>query len=610
MKPVAAHLGLEPADQNAATASRLKAIRGHLAAAGADGLLIPRTDPFLGENIAPAFERLAWATGFTGSAGLCLLLSGRALMFLDGRYLLQGRAQTDPSQFEIVDISRCAPEAWICEHLGNGKTVAFDPWLHTPGFLRKLSACGFRLLPLGQNLVDLAWNDRQAPERGEVHLLPCEIAGEGVRGKCHRTAKKLVRENVDAALLSSAESVNWLLNIRGDDVPHIPVVQARALLHADASGVLFLDPGNFLDGLRAHLPSEIQIADPDSLEGKMGTLSGRRLSIDPNSTPERIWAMAKDAGIQIEEKEDPVAELRAQKNPTEIEGIRHAHQLDGSAVVELLSWLDRRNPCEVTEIEIVKELGARRVATGELNDFAFDTIAAAGPNAALPHYCVTQSTNRALRKGEFLLLDSGGQYFSGTTDLTRTIPVGNVSGEMRRVYTLVLKSMIAVSTLRFPPGTPGIAIDAIARESLWRFGHDYPHGTGHGVGFCLSVHEGPFALSARGPRANRKLQPGYVLSNEPACYFPGKFGIRIENLLLLKEAREIEGGSVPVQEFESLTLAPIDKRPIEASILGEDAASWLDAYHARVEREIGPLVSEEAQFWLAKACAPLSAVEH
>ena len=604
---MAEYQSFELPDHAAQVSGRLAALRGRMQEMAVDGLLIPRADPYLGESVAPADERLAWATGFTGSAGLGLLLAQRAMLFVDGRYLVQAGAQTDPALFEIIDIAKTTPSVWMQKNFKTDGVLAYDPDLHAFGAIRSFAKAGMRMLAVDRNPVDMLWKDRPARPCTPARLHPQSVAGETAAQKCARIGTLLSGSKADAGFLASSESVNWLLNLRGEDVPHTPVVQAWALLAADGSTTLFLDPNRISAELRRDWNDRVRIVEPtpDVLATEFRRWAGRPLAMDPDATPERIHAIAEASGARVIEHSDPVLLPRACKNAAEIAGMREAHQMDGVAMAGFLAWLDAREPSDLTEIAIVDALEGYRRDTGGLIDIAFDTIAGSGPNAALPHYRVTRASDRALRRDEFLLVDSGGQYLTGTTDVTRTIALGEVSPKMRAAYTLVLRGMLTLARQRFPEGTPGIALDAIARQVLWQAGHDYPHGTGHGVGACLAVHEGPFRLSNRGKDANRTLKSGAVLSNEPGFYLPGSFGVRIENLLLVGEPQEIEGGTRPMHDFECLTLVPIDTRPIETGMLSEADRQWLDAYHARVFHEIGPHLETDAQDWLERACTPL-----
>ena len=600
---MARYQSFEDPDHRRDAPERIRLLREWLAAEGGDGLLIPRADRYLAEYIPSAAERLAWATGFTGSAGLCLLLPNRGALFLDGRYLTQGPAQTAGLDLEIVDATRTSPAEWIRDELKPGARILYDPWLHSAHQARSLERSGAVLAAVEVHPVDRLWKDRPAAPAGPVRAHPMELAGESSAEKRRRIGESLAKRAA-AAFIPSAESTNWLFNLRGDDVPHTPIAQCSAILYADGEAVLFADRSRLTDGAREAVGEGVRLSPPSELSEALRSLAGKTTILDLAATPERIRALAVAEGVNVLGGEDPVATPKAIKNLAEIAGMQHAHMVDGAAFATFLARLDARGVEGLTEIEIADLLEERRIATGELTEISFDTISASGPNAALPHYRVTRESNRTVRSGEFLLIDSGGQYRTGTTDLTRTFAVGDVPEEMRVAYTLVLRGMAALATLRFPAYASGAALDAVAREPLWRWGSDFAHGTGHGVGACLGVHEGPIRIAPRSEAALRPLSPGMIVSDEPGLYVPGSFGVRIENLLLVR-ANEADGDPAGFLSFESLTLAPIDKRPIDMELLGGRAQRWLDDYHARVEREIGPLVDDATRRWLAKACAPL-----
>ncbi len=594
-------------DNRASIPERLALLRARFQDLEVGALLLPRSDAYLGEFISPADERLAWATGFTGSAGTLLLLPTRAVLFLDGRYLVQGGQQTDPSHIEIVNVHLAPPEAWIRENLPSATRIAADPWLHSIAFLRRLEQAGTPVRRIESNPVDDLWLDRPPRRHAPVRGLDPDLAGEDSHLKRERLTGLLRKEELAGVLIGSPESVNWLFNIRGSDTPNTPVVQARALLRSNGDATLLIDAQRLDSATRNRLGDGVRLVAPSALRSELAGFGDRRLAMDPHRSPDRLRVLAKSCGAIVTDREDPVVMPRAQKNPAELEGMRHAHRLDGAAMASFLSWLDRRWPLGgLTEIEAAEKLERCRLQTGELQDIAFDTISASGPNAALPHYRVSRASNRTVRQGELLLMDSGGQYRTGTTDITRTIAIGEVSDDARTAYTLVLRAMIRLSSLEFPEYATGIALDAIAREVLWRHGQDYNHGTGHGVGAGLGVHEGPFSLSSRGRNALRPLKPGFVLSNEPGIYMPGNFGVRIENLLICEVPASAKGERSARLSFETLTLAPIDRRPLRLELLQHSDVLWLDDYHANVVATILPLCQPEARDWLRHACRPLS----
>ncbi|SET28907.1 aminopeptidase P family protein [Oceanicella actignis] len=586
--------------------ARLAALRARMKAAGLDGFLIPRADAHMGEQVAPRDERLAWLTGFTGSAGLCVALETRAALFVDGRYDIQARAQTDPASFEIRRIETERPEAWLREALPEGGRLGYDPWLHPRDELDRLTravrARGGEMAPV-ENLVDAIWTDRPPAPSAPAFIHPERLAGESAASKRARLGAELAAEGLDAAALTLPDSICWLLNIRGADVPRTPVVQAFALLHADGRAQLFADPAKFDAQLRAHLGPDVSLARAEDFGPALDAMKGRKVAVDRASAPAAVSERLSAAGAEIVWRRDPCILPKAVKNAAELAGARAAHRMDGAALSRFLRWLAAEAPGgALTEIDVVVQLERMRAETGRLHDISFDTICGAGPHGAIVHYRVTRATNRAVRPGDVLLIDSGGQYPEGTTDVTRTVAVGAAPEAARRAFTLALKGMIAVSCARWPKGLTGRDLDPLARAALWRAGLDYDHGTGHGVGAFLSVHEGPQRLSRR---TDEPLLPGMILSNEPGVYREGAWGIRIENLLAVAPAQIPEGGEREMLSFETLTLAPIDRAMIAPDLLAPDERAWLDAYHARVLAEIGPLLEDEDAAWLAEACAPL-----
>ena len=587
-------------------AERIAALRSWLAEAHADALLVPRESRYLGEWLHPADERLAWATGFTGSAGLCLLQPSCALLLVDGRYREQASQQTDPALFTVSDIARAPLAQQVAQALEPKAVLAYDPWLHTEKFVAELRAQELRLKAVDPHPVDSLWHDRPGVAPQPIRIHPPALAGSDHADKRASIAAALRKDGLDGAFLGAAESVNWLFNLRGSDVPRTPIAQLQAILRSDGSAVLFVDPERVDGELASHLGSDVDVAEPNRIADAAARLCGSRIRVDPQATPERVWRILEDAGVKLARGTDPAALPKACKNKAELSGMREAHLLDGAAMVTFLHWLDGQDPASLTEIDLAEELERRRIATGALDDIAFDTISASGPNAALPHYRVTEDTNRRLHAGEFVLLDSGGQYRMGTTDITRTIALGEVPDELREAYTRVLAGMLRLASQRFPAGTTGGALDALARQFLWQHGQDYAHGTGHGVGACLSVHEGPQVIgSGRGrPGTMCALKPGMVLSDEPGVYVPGKFGVRIENLLVVMEDGAAQEDSTGMLAFETLTHVPIDRRPIVPELLAPSERKTLNAYHARVLQAIGPRVGSEVRNWLVSACAP------
>jgi Xaa-Pro aminopeptidase len=586
---------------------RLKELRTVLAAAGYDGFLVPRADIHQGEYVAEADERLKWLTGFTGSAGFCIVLPKVAGMFIDGRYRTQVKAQVDLGHFSPVPWPEVKPADWLREKLPQGGRIAFDPWLHTAREIgeleEKLKDSGIALVPTA-NFVDRVWHDRPAPPKGRVAIQPLEFAGEAAGDKRRRIGAALVAAEQTAAVLTLPDSLSWLLNIRGSDIPRNPVVQSLGILHAGGLLDLFIDGAKLSPEVRAHLGEEVRLHDPDAFAGALGRLSGP-VRVDKATAPLEVSRILAAAGIEVVWGADPCLLPKARKNPAEIAGATEAHLRDGAAMAEFLAWLDREMPKGgLTEIGAVRALEGFRQATNALKELSFETICGSGPNGAIVHYRVAGETDRAFRDGDVVVIDSGGQYLDGTTDITRTVAIGAPPDDARLAFTHVLQGMIAISRLRWPVGLAGQHLDAVARYPLWLAHQDYDHGTGHGVGSYLSVHEGPAGLSRRYDVA---LEPGMILSNEPGYYREGAFGIRTENLVLVEEAPAPDGGdaSRAMLRFRTLTLAPIDRRLIAAHLLTRAEVDWLDTYHAEVLARIGPRVSDETRVWLAAACAPL-----
>jgi len=586
---------------------RLAALRAAMADAGYDAWLVPRADAHQGEYVAPCDERLAWLTGFTGSAGFALVTAARAGVFADGRYRVQLRQQVDTGHFAPVDWPETKPGPWLVAALPGGGRLGFDPWLTSVAqrdeLQRALAGSGIELAP-GADLVAPLWADRPAPPAAPVVAHPDELAGMSAAVKRERLAATLRAEGARAAVLTLTDSVAWLLNIRGGDIPRVPVPRAFAILHDDARVELFLDaPGRVTPEARAGMGQEgVRIAPQAGFETALDTLKGP-VRLHRESCPVAVAGRLAARGIEPDWGAEPCRLPKACKTPAELAGARAAHLRDGAAVTGFLAWLDAQPPGSLTEIAVVKRLETFRQATGRLRDISFETIAGSGPNGAIVHYRVTEASDRRLAPGDLLLLDSGGQYADGTTDITRTLALGPPGEAERAAFTRVLKGMIAISMTRWPKGLAGRDLDALARWHLWQAGQDYDHGTGHGVGSYLSVHEGPQRLSRLGETV---LEPGMILSNEPGYYRAGAFGIRIENLVAVRPAPDLPGGDArEMLEFETLTLAPIDRRLIVPEMLSGAECAWLDAYHARVAREIGPLLDPGSRDWLARAVAPL-----
>ncbi|SNR26661.1 aminopeptidase P family protein [Puniceibacterium sediminis] len=579
--------------------ARLAALREALQAMTLDGFIVPRSDAHQGEYVAPRDDRLAWLTGFTGSAGYCVALRDSAGVFVDSRYRVQVKAQV-ADVFTPVDWPEVGLAEWIAKALPDGGRVGFDPWLHAVEPLRSLQGkLDTVTLERCANLVDRIWEDQPAPPTGQASVQPPELAGEAHGDKITRLAARLGR--ADTAVITLPDSIAWLLNIRGSDIPRNPVAHSFALLHADATVTLFIDKAKLVD-LGDHLGPRVSVVSPDSFLAVLATLSGP-VAIDPATCPVIVADTLSEAGIEMIEAQDPCVLPKACKNETEIAGSRAAHLRDGAAMVRFLAWLDRQPPGSLTEIDVVSALEAERRATNALRDISFETISGTGPHGAIVHYRVTEKTNARVEDGHLLLVDSGGQYVDGTTDITRTVAVGHVGEEEAAAFTRVLRGMIAISRARWPKGLAGRDLDALARVPLWEAGLDYGHGTGHGVGSYLCVHEGPQRLARTG---TVPLIQGMILSNEPGFYREGAYGIRIENLIVVTGAPALAGASVPdMLSFETLTYVPIDRRLIVTEMLTGPETDWLNAYHATCRARLEPLVECEARDWLIAATEPL-----
>jgi Xaa-Pro aminopeptidase len=581
--------------------ARLAALRAELRRLGVDGLLIPRSDEHLGEYVPPSAERLAWISGFTGSAGLGLVLADRAVLFTDGRYTVQAAQQTDPALWQRAHITETPPHAWLARH-APGARIGYDPWLHTEASLARYT--GVTLVPLEANPLDSVWADRPAPPAAPAIAHPAAFAGRSAEEKRAEAAAALAAAKEDAAVLADPHAAAWLLNLRGGDLAHTPLCLAMAILHADGRVALFAEPAKFGPEVRAHLGNAVTIAPRAALPAALDALAGRTVRADPDRTPAAILARLRAAGATVTAGEDPTVLPRACKNPVERDGARAAHRRDAAAMVRFLAWFARDAPKgRLTEITVADRLRAFRAEAPEFWGESFPAIVGAGEHGAIVHYRATPESDRAIRPGEPLLLDSGAQYPDGTTDITRTLWVegaGDPPPELTDRATHVLKGHLALAALRFPEGVAGPHLDAIARAPLWEAGLDYDHGTGHGVGSFLSVHEGPVAFS-RAARAV-PLREGMILSDEPGFYEAGRYGIRIENLLLV---RREPAAARPFLSFETLTLVPYDRRLINVALLTQAEREQVDAYHARVRAEIGPLLDAPARAWLEAATAPL-----
>lgn len=585
------------------TAGHVAKLRALLLQQKLDAFLVPRADEHQAEYVPPSAERLKWLTGFSGSAGLAVITRNAAALFVDGRYTVQVRAESNPDLFEFKGLARDHAGQWLKDKLPKGSVVGFDPWLHTGASIGALedalAAKGIKLKPLARNLVDVAWGAaRPRPPMMPIEPHPLKFAGRSAADKIADVQTQLKAQDRDAVILTLPDSICWLFNIRGADVPHNPVVLAFAIVPDSGKPELFVAREKVTKAAREHLDQVARIAEPAALTKRIAELKAKRKRVVLDTTT-AAFALSRALGAALVNGPDPCIGAKAIKNTIEIKGARAAHIRDGAAVTNFLAWFDHaasRNGLD--EIAAVTQLEAYRAETGALKELSFDTISGSGPNGAIVHYRVNDRTNRDLREGELFLLDSGAQYQDGTTDITRTIAVGTPSREMRERFTLVLKGHIAIATAKFPKGTRGIDLDPFARRALWAHGLDYDHGTGHGVGSYLSVHEGPQSIS-RGGMA--ELKPGMICSNEPGYYKDGHYGIRIENLVLVTEPADVPGGDKPMMGFETLTLVPIDRRLIAKDLLSADEISWLDTYHARVHDTIAPLVDEATRSWLGAA---------
>jgi Xaa-Pro aminopeptidase len=598
----------EEPESGVALTARLSAFREELVRRKLTGFVIPRADQQQNEYVAASEERLAWLTGFTGSAGLAIVLAQDAAVFVDGRYTLQAAKQIDRKAWSVEPLIDPSPETWLAKHLAAGDRLGFDPWLHTSAAAERLAqACtkaGAELIATDTNPLDSVWTERPAPPLGPVAVHGPQFSGETENDKLARIQIEIAKLGVDALVLSDSHAVAWTFNIRGADVSHTPLPLSYALVPKDGRPIVFIDHRKLSNSARDHLERTADVEEPGALTQKLTELAqrGASIALDSATAADALSRLVHAAGGKPVRGNDPVSLLKAVKNFAEIEGTRKAHRRDGVALVRFLAWIDRQAPSgALTEIDTVEALETFRRETGALKDVSFPTIAGAGPNGAIVHYRVTRKTNRRIAPGDLLLIDSGAQYEDGTTDVTRTIAIGEPTSEMRDRFTRVLRGHIAIARARFPDGTSGAQIDTLARQFLWQAGVDFDHGTGHGVGSYLSVHEGPARISKLGTTA---LKRGMILSNEPGYYKTDGFGIRIENLELVV-AVDIAGAEKPMNEFETLTLAPIDLRLIETNMMSEPELTWLNEYHARVRREVRPHVDEATKMWLDAATAPL-----
>lgn len=608
-KDVVMYQSFEATTNPAHAAERIFSLRKELDRLGLDGFLVPRADKHQSEYVPPHAQRLSWLTGFTGSSGTALILKNKAIIFTDGRYTLQVRQQTDPHIFDYEDLVTCPPSQWL-EKNGQKLSIGFDPWLHTitaTDTLRNAleTKAGGKLVALQQNLIDLIWHDQPQLPQSALSIHPLKYAGRDTNEKLTLIQQNIKQANADAFIFTDPSSIAWTFNIRGNDVSNTPFVLCFALIPIEETPILFLNSKKLEIEQKQYLERYAKLYEPEQLIAKIKDYVQKEtvFALDPRLTCEKLRTVIEQQGGAFLTLTDPAALPRAIKNSTELNGARKAHLRDGVALTRFFSWLDKQTPGTMSEISAAQKLEEFRITTAKemgekLEDLSFDTISAVGANGAIVHYRVTTQTNKKLNAGELYLIDSGGQYRDGTTDVTRTVAIGNIGEEEKRCFTLVLKGMIALSTACFPKGTRGQDLDSLARIALWQAGFDYAHGTGHGVGSYLSVHEGPQNLSRNGCQ---ELIPGMIISNEPGYYREGAFGIRIENLLIVKPAQKMNGGEVEMLSFETLTNCPIDRRLILPELLTLQERKWLNDYHAHVYQVNAPYLNEEDKKWAKEA---------
>ena len=592
--------------------ARLTALREQLKADRLDGFVVPICDEHMSEYVGEYAQRLGWLTGFGGSAGSAVVLSEEAAIFTDGRYTLQVREQVDGKHWQYVGVPETSISEWLKTHTVEGGRIGYDPWVHTKGWVesatKALKAKGAELVAVSRNPIDEVWDDQPAKSDARLVVHADVYAGQNSADKRGQIAEWLSANNLDSTVVAALDSVAWLLNVRGADVSHTPVALSFVLAHADGTADLFVAPEKIDDAVRAHLGNAVRIREPHEFVPQLRAMAGKRIAVDPDRSVAAIFAALKDAGATIIETRDPTILPKATKNIVEQAGHRAAQARDGAALSRFLHWMSHTaHQGGLNELSAAARLQAFREDTGMLKDLSFDTISATGPNGAHCHYKVDEASNRNIEPNSIYLVDSGGQYLDGTTDVTRTIWVGpgEPTAEMKDRFTRVLKGHIAIALATFPEGTRGAQLDSLARAPLWQAGLDYAHGTGHGVGSFLAVHEGPQRIAKfTGSQAgtDEPLLPGMIISNEPGYYKTGEYGIRIENLVLVEE-REIAGAEGRYFGFENLTWAPIDKTLVDTSLLGRDELRWWDEYHARVLEIVGPQVEGDVLAWVTEACA-------
>jgi len=591
---------------------RLAALREQLKSDRLDGFVVPLTDEHMSEYVGSYAQRLAWLTGFQGSAGSAVVLPQEAAIFVDGRYTLQVRDQVDGSHWSYQSVPETSIADWLKVHAPDGGRIGYDPWLHTKDWVNKareaLAEKGAELVAVRRNPIDAVWNDQPEPSRARLIVHPDEFAGRSSAAKRQEMADWLKEQHADAAVLAALDSIAWTFNVRGQDVDHTPVALSFALVRDDGTADLFVASEKIGDDVRQHLGNGVRIHERDEFEPMLASLAGKTVAVDPERSVAAIFEALDKAGAKVVSKRDPSILPKAIKNEVEIGGHRAAQARDGAALSRFLHWLSVEAPKGgVDELKAAAKLQEFRQQGGDLRDLSFDTISGAGPNGAIVHYRVSEATNRPLEMDSIYLVDSGGQYPDGTTDVTRTVVIGTPTAEMKDRFTRVLRGHVAVARARFPEGTRGSQLDSFARQFLWQAGLDYAHGTGHGVGSFLSVHEGPQRISPVGSAqagGDEPLKAGMFLSNEPGYYKTGEYGIRIENLVLVVPV-EVDGAEKKLLGFETLTFAPIDRNLIDAAMLSADERRWVDDYHADVLRIVGPQLEGEAKAWLEAACAPL-----
>jgi len=592
--------------------ARLQSLREQLKADRLDGFVVPLTDEHMSEYVGSYAQRLAWLTGFQGSAGAAVVLPEEAAIFTDGRYTLQVRDQVDGSHWSYESVPETSIADWLKEHAAQGARIGYDPWLHTKDWVGKarqsLGDRGAELVAVRSNPIDAVWAEQPEPSKARLIVHPEQHAGKSSAAKRQEMADWLREQGADAAVLSALDSIAWTFNVRGRDVEHTPVALSFALVHRDGTADLFVALEKLGDDVRQHLGNGVRVHERDAFAPHLASMRGKTVAADPERAVAAIFEALEGAGAKVVQKRDPAVLPKAIKNGAEIAGHRAAQARDGAALTRFLHWISIEGPKGmIDELSAVTKLQQFRQNCGDLRDTSFDTISGAGPNGAIVHYRVTEQTNRPLEMNSLYLVDSGGQYPDGTTDVTRTVAIGEPTAEMRDRFTRVLKGHIALSTARFPQGTRGMQLDTLARQYLWQAGLDYAHGTGHGVGSYLAVHEGPQRISPVGSSqsgGDEPLRAGMILSNEPGYYKSGEYGIRIENLVLVEDVA-VEGAEKPLLGFETLTFAPIDRTLIDVGLLSPQERTWIDSYHARVVEIVAPQLDGEALEWLREQCQPL-----